>query len=183
MNDIFLLFLEKICEAIYFSLFMIYGKNLKEKKLLFIGIMIFEYLLLKHFIKFNVYFQLVYTFMSFINLKVLYKEKAQVTDIFLFAAASLILVLISISCYGIIYFTIKNYIVALIINRILLFAFLYFSKNKIKKVYKKFCSLWNRHNNPKKIRSLTLRNMSIIAFNLAFWLMNFLIIFFLTYLK
>lgn len=172
MNNIILLFLEKICEAIYFSLFLIYGKNLKEKRLLFIAIMIFEYLALKYFIKFNVLFQLSYTFMTYLTLKVLYKEKAQITDIFLFALASLFLILISIISYAIIYFTIQKYIVALILNRILIFTLILLIKNKSNLFYQNFYKLWNRHNTPNKVKSLTLRNISIIIFNLMFWLIN-----------
>ena len=164
--------LVQIPEPVYFSLFLIIGKNIKEKRLLLTGIMIVQYLLLMHIFPYNIWFQLIYTFMSFVNLKVLYKEKAQVTDIFLFATASLILVMVSIFCYMIIYATIKNYVIALIINRILMFVVLYFSRNKIKTTYKSFCSLWNRHNNPKKMRSLTLRNSSIIIFNSTFAIIN-----------
>ena len=173
MNEIILLLLEKVCEAVYFSLFLIIGKNIKNKRLLLICIMIFEYLALKHFIHFNVWFQLVYTFMSFVNLKVLYREKAQVTDIFLFMVASIILIITSALCYGLIYITIHKYIYVLLINRPLVFLILYFGRNTIKNKYYSFCKLWNRHNNPNKIRSLTLRNISIIIFNLMFWLINF----------
>lgn len=172
MNNICLLLLEKVCEAIYFSLFLIYGKKLKEKRLLLIAIMIIEYLLFKKFINFNVLFQLCYTFMSFINLKVLYKEKAQITDIFLFGAASIILIIISVLSYAIIYFTIRQYIVALILNRIMIFSIVYFGRNKINVIYQKFYKLWNRHNKPNKVKSLTLRNISVIIFNLMFWIIN-----------
>ena len=157
-----MVFLEKVCEAIYFSLFLIYGKNLKEKRLLFIGIMIFEYLALKYFIKFNVLFQLSYTFMTYLALKVLYKEKAQITDIFLFMSASIILIIVSAISYIIVQHTISIYLVALILSRLLLFLTLFVIKNKINNYYKKFYSLWNKHRNPNKIRSLTLRNISII---------------------
>lgn len=162
----------KFLEPIYFSLFLIAGKDLKEKRLLFTIIMIFEYVMLKQFIKFDVVFQFIYTFMSFINLKVLYKEKAQITDIFLFAAASIILIAISAFTYLTCIFTYKNYYVSIIINRIMIFGFVYFCKNNIRKVYKKFYKYWNRHNNPKAIKSLTLRNISIISFNLMFWIIN-----------
>lgn len=172
MENIALIFLEKICEALYFSIFLIIGKNIKEKRLLLVGIMIFEYLMLKHFIQFNVWFQLIYTFMSFVNLKVLYKEKAQITDIFLFAVASIILIITSALCYALVYFTIHQYIWVLLINRPLLFVIIYLNRKSIMKKYKEFCSLWNRHNNPNKIRSLTLRNISIITFNFMFWLIN-----------
>ena len=134
--------------------------------------MVFEYLMLTNFIEFNVWFHLIYTFLSFVNLKVLYKEKAQITDIFLFTAASLILIATSALCYGIIYITIHEYIWVLFINRPLIFGILYFGKHKIRALYKKFCSLWNRHNIPNQIKSLTLRNISIIILNLMFWLIN-----------
>lgn len=172
MEELILVFLEKIVEAIYFAMFLLIGKNIKNKKLLFIGIMVFEYLMLKHFINFSVYFQLAYTFMAYVTLKVLYKEKAQITDIFLFTAASLLLIAISVASYGIVYFTVRNYFVALILNRNLLLLTLYLARNIISNKYKKFCSLWNRHNIPSKIKSLTLRNISIITFNLMFWLIN-----------
>ena len=172
MEELILIFLEKIVEAIYFAMFLIIGKNIKNKKLLFIGIMVFEYLALKHFISFSVYFQLAYTFMAYVTLKVLYKEKAQITDIFLFMAASLLLIAISAASYGIVYFTVRNYFVALILNRILLFLTLYLGRNVVKSKYKGFCSLWNRHNIPNTIKSLTVRNLSVIIFNLMFWLIN-----------
>lgn len=183
MKENLLFALAQLPEPVYFSLFLIIGKNIKEKRLLLISVMTIQYLLLVRIFPYNVWFQLIYTFMSFVNLKVLYKEKAQVTDIFLFSVSSIILILISAFCYGIIYVTVKNYVLALIMNRMLMFAILYFSRNKIKNIYKKFCSLWNRHNNLNKIRSLTLRNISIITFNLMFWFINLGMIFFLTYLK
>ena len=183
MKEFLLFALAQLPEPVYFSLFLIIGKNIKEKRLLLISVMTIQYLLLVRIFPYNVWFQLIYTFMSFVNLKVLYKEKAQVTDIFLFSVSSIILILISAFCYGIIYVTVKNYVLALIMNRMLMFAILYFSRNKIKNIYKKFCSLWNKHNNLNKIRSLTLRNISIITFNLMFWFINLGMIFFLTYLK
>ena len=173
MNEIILLLLEKVCEAVYFSLFLIIGKNIKNKRLLLICIMIFEYLALKHFIHFNVWFQLAYTFMSFVNLKVLYREKAQVTDIFLFMVASVILILLSVFTYMTALYTYKDYFISLVLNRLLLFGIILIFKNFIREKYKSFCSLWNRHNKPNKIRSLTLRNISIIVFNLMFCFINF----------
>lgn len=163
----------KLLEPIYFSLFLIYGKNLKQKRILFTCIMIFEYIMLTELIYYNVVFQVAYTFMTFLTLKVLYKSKAQITDIFLFGVASIILISISLISYLSILFTIKNYYIAMILNRILLFSFIFIFKNKINYLYKRFYKYWNRHNNSKVIKSLTLRNISIIMFNLMFWVINF----------
>lgn len=167
-----LLFLEKICEAIYFSLFLIYGKNIKEKRILLTAIMILEYLALKYFISFNVWFQLSYTFLVYITLKVLYKDKAQITDIFLFASASTILIFISFLCGLILFYNIDIYLYVLIFNRILLFLLLLIFKNKISKIYNKIISFWNRKNKSTKISSLTVRNISIVIFNLMFYIIN-----------
>ena len=171
LQNIILLFLEKICEAIYFSLFLIYGKNLKEKRLLFIGIMIFEYVLLTSVLQYTTWIHIIYITLTYINLKVLYKEKAQITDIFLFATASIFLILISF-CSGLLHILKMKYFYALIINRIILFSFLFFIKNKINLIYKNYYLKWNRKDNMTKIRSLTLRNISVIIFNLMFYVIN-----------
>lgn len=171
-DSLFKTLLQLLPEAIYFSLFLIIGKNIKKKRTLFIAIMIFEYFALKYFIKLNIWFQIIYTFMSYVNLKVLYKEKAQITDIFLFAIVSIILIIVSILCGSLqIFFQVK-YIILLILNRIILFLVLFLIKDKIRKVYSKYCSYWNRRTDKIKIRSLTLRNISIIVFNLMFYIIN-----------
>lgn len=141
----------KLLEPLYFSLFLIIGKDLKKKRLLFTLIMIFEYIMLKHYIKFNVAFQFIYTFMTFLILKVIYKEKAQITDIFLFGAASIILIIICMFTYLTALVTYKNYFISLIINRVLIFTFLYVFRKQIRNCYIKFYSLWNRRHKTKKI--------------------------------
>lgn len=164
--------LGRFIEPIYFALFMIIGKDLKNKRLLLTCIMMFQYLMLTSIIKFDVLFHFLYTFMVFIDLKVLYREKAQITDIFLFGAASIILIGTSTFTFITASLTYNNYIISMIINRLIIFLTIYFGRNKIRGLYKRFYSLWNRHNNPKVIPSLTLRNISIISFNLMFWIIN-----------
>ena len=183
MNIILKTIVIRVLEAIYFSLFLILGKKLKSKRILFTIIMIFEYIMLTNLIKFNVLFQFLYTFMSYINLKVLYREKTQITDIFLFVYASIVLILISMFSYFIVYFTVNNYTVALILNRILMFSYLIFNRDKLSCRYKKFYSTWNRHNDPNKIKSLTLRNVSVIITNLMFVVINVGMIVLVNYLK
>lgn len=183
MENLILIILEKVLEAVYFALFLIYGKKLEKKRLLFIILMVAEYLLLTSFIYYNVMFQLLYIFLSYVILKVLYGEKAQITDIFLMAVASIVLIAFSAFTYLTALFTYKNYFISLIINRILIFSFIFNCRNKINNLYKSFYKLWNRHDNPKQIKSLTLRNISVIAFNFMFVFINAGMIFFIKYLK
>lgn len=170
--------LGQIPEAIYFALFMIFVKQLKEKRFLFIVLMIIEYLLLKTFIKYNMWFQISYTFMSFLILKLLYKEKAQITDIFTFTISSIILILISFVSYFIIWQTIGNYLIAAIINRLFLIIFLLITHKKLYNIQKLYKKLWNRQDNKKyKVKSTTFRAINVVVFNLLFFIINLGIIF------
>lgn len=174
------LLLGQIPEAIFFALFMIYAKNLKEKRVLFILLMIAEYLLLKSFIKYNIWFQISYTFITYLLLKLLYKDKAQITDIFTFTIGSFVVVICSLFSYLIILYTIQNFMISNILHKILLFSFiLLFSKklNKIQKMYKTF---WNRNDKiKKKMKSTTFRALNLFLFNILFYIINTILVFFI----
>ena len=167
------LLLGQIPEAIFFALFMIYAKGLKEKRILFIILMILEYLLLKSFIKYNIWFQISYTFITYLILKLLYKDKAQITDIFTFTIANIILMILSAFSFFIMYFTYKNIILANIICKTLLLIFIILTRNKlinITKLYKKF---WNRNDSiKKKMKTTTFRAINIVTFNIIFYIIN-----------
>ena len=140
--------------------------------------------MLKQFISYNVLFQFVYTFMTYVILKVLYKDKAMITDIFVFMVASLILIAVSFISYMVVLVTIKNFYVAAVLNRIILAIILVVFKDKLSYFYKNYKLFWNRRKDvPVKIRSLTLRNISIILFNLMFYIINIGLIYFLTNFK
>jgi len=163
------LLLGQIPEAIYFALFMIFTKDLKQKRILFIILMVLEYLLFKHFIHFSMYFQIAYTFFTYIILKILYKEKAQITDIFTFTIGSVFLIITSAICYLVCK---PNTELATVINRIVIFLTLFilnYRLNKIQVMYKK---IWNKDKNKTKIKSTTFRSINIIIFNIIFYIIN-----------
>ena len=167
------LLLGQIPEAIYFALFMIFTKELKSKRFLYIVLMIAEYLLLKHFIEFSIWFQIAYTIIQFIMLKILYKEKAQITDIFTFTIASIILILSCGILYFIVWKTINNYIVYVVLNRIFLILFLVLFRNKLHKIQDLYKLLWNRNDKKKtKMKSTTFRALNIVVFNVIFYIIN-----------
>lgn len=170
--------LGQIPEAVYFALFMILTKKLKSKRILYIVLMIIEYLLLKSFIKYNVWFQIAYTIIQFIILKVLYKEKAQITDIFTFTIASIILIVSCVTLYFIVWATINNYIVYVILNRIVLLLFLLLFRNKLSKIQNMYKRLWNRNDKVKtRMKSTTFRAFNIVIFNVMFYIINLGMIF------
>lgn len=165
--------LGRVAEALYFSIFLILAKRLKTKRIIFMLLMCFEYLLLYQLFPYDVKFQISYTIMTFFILKLLYKEKAQITDIFTFGIASIFLIITSaiFSIPKILYNV--DYAICVLCNRIFIFSCLYFFRNKlliIQKIYKK---IWNRKNSTSKIiKSTTFRSINIIVFNLMFYIIN-----------
>ena len=171
--------LGQVPEAIYFALFMIFTKRLDKKHGLFITLMVIEYILL--FIPaLSIWSHILYFMMSYIILKLLYKEKSQITDIFTLGIASLVLMSISVMWYGIIYFTIKNIIICNILAKLCLFVFLLIFKNKLPKIQNIYKRLWNRNDKlPKRIKSTTFRCINVILFNVMFYLINSFILYFI----
>ena len=167
------LLLGQIPEAIYFALFMIFTKELKTKRILYTIFMVLEYLLLKFFIEYNIWFQVAYTIIQFLILKLLYKEKAQITDIFTFTIASAVLILISFISYSVVWFTLNNYYIAVILCRVLLFVFLIMFYKKLYKIQKLYKILWNRNDKKKtKMKSATFRAVNVVVFNVIFYIIN-----------
>lgn len=162
--------LGQVPEAIFFAMFMILTKSFKERKCIFISLMIVEYLALKSLLTFNVWFQVAYTVMTYLTLKVVYKDKAQITDIFTFGIASIVLVLSSMITFLI--FRPSMLLVA-ITNRILLFVILYFLRNKLPNIQKVYNKYWNRNDViKKKMKSTTFRALNLVVFDTLFYVIN-----------
>lgn len=165
--------LGQIPEAIYFALFMIFTKQLKEKRILYITLMVIEYLLLKYFIEYNIWFQIAYTIIQYILLKILYKEKAQITDIFTFTIASGILILFCMILYFLIWHTANDYLLYVILNRVCLIGFLIIFHNKLHKIQDLYKLLWNRNDKREtKMKSTTFRALNVVIFNTIFYIIN-----------
>ena len=165
--------LGQIPEALYFSLFMIFTKQLKEKRIAFVLLMILEYILLLQAIPYSLYSYIGYFITTYLTLKVLYKEKSQITDVFILAIASLLLILIDIPIYFIISAITTNYIIFVIFEKLAMFLVLILLKNKLPKLQTIYKKLWNRNDSrKKKIKSTTFRSLNIVLFNISFYILN-----------
>lgn len=174
--DILKILLGQIPEAIYFALFMILVKQLKTKRLLYTVLMSIEYALLFYTFPNNIWARVLYFVCTYIVLKLLYKEKSQITDIFTMGIASLYITIIG----AVTYFAFYNmgYIVALIINRVCLFLPLYLLRNKLPNIQKMYKKFWNRNDKiPKRMKSTTFRCVNLVVFNITFYLLNAIIIY------
>lgn len=168
--NLYELFLGQVPEAIYFALFLILTKNLKNKRLLFVIIMTIEYVLSMNIEMFSTWSHVIYTILVFITLKVLYKEKAQITDVFTFGISSLVLILASAISFAIF---MPNTILVIVVSRALLFIFLLLFNKKLPKIQSLYKKLWNRNDKVKtKIKSTTFRSLNVVIFNLMFYVIN-----------
>lgn len=170
MNTLEIL-LGQVPEALYFAIFMILTKRLTTKRLLFTSLMIIEYILLFSIIRYSTWSHVFYFGISYLLLKILYKEKCQITDIFTLGIASVSMMIINIVSYGL--FCNINYLTALIVDRLLMFILLFCIRKhlyKIQNMYKKF---WNRNDKvPKLMKSATFRCINLVVFNIMFYIIN-----------
>ena len=91
--------LGQVPEAVYFAVFMILVKGLKTRRFTFIISMIIEYLLVLNVLPYSIWSYVLYFILSFLLLKILYKDKSNVTDIFTMGIASISLVITSALSY------------------------------------------------------------------------------------
>jgi hypothetical protein len=170
--------LGRVAEAIYFTLFFIFTKRLNKNRIVFMLLMIFEYLLLYECFPYYVRFQLSYTIMVFVILKILYNKQAQITDIFTFGIASIFLMITSIIFSLPKIFFNLNFTICVLLNRIFIFSSLFVFRNKLNNIQKLYKKLWNRNNKVKnKIKSTTFRSINLVLFNIMFYVINLCMIY------
>lgn len=178
--NLFELIFGQIPEALYFALFIIEVKQLKEKRFIFTILMILEYILLLNIFPYSIWFHILYFITYYLIMKLLYKDKCQIIDIFTLGIASLILIIFCIIPYFIVHFTINDFKIYVILNRILLFSFLFIFRHKLSKIQNIYKNLWNRNDKiKKKMKSTTFRALNLVIFNFMFYLINLGMIFML----
>lgn len=172
-----------IPEVLYFTLFITYTKNIKEKRIklfLLIGIAYFLCILIQQL---QILFYLVLIFAIYLSLKILYKRKTQIIDIFIISVAYFWVIILSFFLIFLVKKDLSNYMIIYFIERFLLFTPFVF-KNKFNIIYKKYCSLWNRNDKEKRpIKSITLRNISLILLNSFIFFINIAIINIINFIK
>lgn len=167
------LLLGQLPEAVYFALFMIYTKQLKTKRILFVVISTIEYTILLYALPFNVWSHILYFFLMYLLLKILYKDMSQITDVFTLGVASICLILSNVIIYYTSYKLINNYVVCAILDKVLLFAVLYILRNRLPKIQNIYKYFWNRNDKVKKImKSTTFRCINLVLFNFMFYFIN-----------
>lgn len=163
-------------EVLYFTLFLIYVKNIKEKKIKLFILISIAYFVCALIYNYKTLYYIGFIVSIYIILKILYKEKTQIIDIFIISIPMSFIFVISFICYLFVKNDLSNYYLLYIIDRIVLYSTLIF-KNKLNLAYKKYCKLWNRNDKMKRpLKSITLRNISLMSINFIIFFMNLYIL-------
>ena len=165
-------------EVLYFTLFLVYTKKLKTKRTLLFFLMSIAYFCCLLIKKYRIVYYVLFVALVYIILKILYGKKTQLTDIFAFSVSTIYLAFLSCVMWPFINNN-RNYVLyysLYIFNRILMFLPFIF-KDKFNIIYKRYYSLWNRNDKIKRpIKSITLRNISLIIINISIFLGNILLL-------
>lgn len=172
-----------IPEVLYFTMFLICTKNIKEKKIrlfLFMSIIYFTCMLVQQY---QIIYYVLFIGLVYLLLKILYKDKTQIIDVFIISLSSLYLTILASLSLMLFTDDLSNYYFLYVVSRILLFLPFIF-KNKFNQLYKKYCTLWNRNDKVKRpIKSITLRNISVISLNSLIVILNLAIIEIINFIK
>ena len=161
-----------IPDILYFTLFFIYTKRLSNNKIKLFLLLSLAYFICILIQQWQIIYYIVVMVLFYIVLKLLYKKKVQIIDMFIISISCFWITFVSFICMLFVKNDMSNYVFISIIARIILFLPFIF-RNKFNLIYKKYCKYWNRNDKQKKpIKSITLRNISVIALNIIILFMN-----------
>lgn len=164
-----------ILQSIYLSYFMINVKSINNKRILFIILVFFDFISLKYLCKLNytINFDIFLGIFLYLILKVLYKDKARITDFITYIISTLLLGICSI--ITILILNINMY--SLFIGNIIPIIITYLIRHKLPNIDKFYNKFWNRHNNSKMLKSVTIRGFSSVLTILTFLLAHIWLIY------
>lgn len=171
MNALINLLFGNLFEALFICVMFYKIKGLKSKKLLLFVATLITYSVSGIIISFsynNQYlFYILFDVILYLFTKLIYKNKIQIIDLFIIYYIEMI---INFSCLILMLLIGYNYIF-FILNRLLLIIIMLFS-GKLNRFYNFYYYNWNRHSD-NKIKSVTIRNLTIISCNLMLYIINY----------
>lgn len=158
INFILSLIFGMIPEVLYFTLFLKFTKNIDKHIVKLFVLLAIGYVALIMICRYEFLFYIMYIIYSYLVLKVLYKS--EIIDIFVYSIAFSYLMIVGYTFKLLLF---NNYVLYYLVVRVFMFLPFIF-KNKFNQLYILYRKLWNiRKGN--KIKSLTIRNSSLIFVN------------------
>lgn len=155
-----------IPESLFFSIFIIGAKKIKERRACFCILSIGIFVLLGMLLAYNLWLYVILTVALYALMKLLYKD-TEFIDLFLLTIPYLIIAFAGYFCYGIASYIPPEYnpnTISLILNRFFIFIILSALYPHLNKWYNSYKKIWNVHAD-NKIKSITVRNISILICN------------------
>lgn len=152
-------------EVLYFTLSICFIKDIKKQRLKLFSLLVIGYIVLIMVCRFQLLFYLGYIVYVYIVLKKLYKSK--IIDLFIVSVVSAYLTLVSFISFKLI----DTYMLAYLINRLMLFIPIFVLNYKLNDFYNVYYRLWDRHEG-NKIKSITIRNISLVFVNILIVIFN-----------
>lgn len=156
-------------EVAFLTMGMCYAKGITKRKFLFYVLLLVSGAICSLIYRWQLWYYIAYIASVYFIMWKLYKS--HISDLFVFLV---FFSWIAITSYvGFMLF--DNMVLIYITQRILMFSIFAF-RGKFNKWYKLYRELWNRRDDG-RIKSLTLRNISLISLNVFIAFMNFFLIF------
>jgi len=152
-------------EVLYFTLSVCFIKDIKKQRLKLFSLLVIGYIVLIMVCRFQLLFYLGYIVYVYIVLKKLYESK--IIDLFIVSIVSAYLTLVSFISFKLI----DTYMLAYLINRLMLFIPIFILNYKLNDFYNVYYRLWDRHDG-NKVKSITIRNISLVFINMLIVIFN-----------
>lgn len=158
-------------EVLFYTFFLIHIKELKTKRTIFLIAIFISYSIFCYGIPYKTESYIGLTLSIFACLYFFYPKKTQLMDIFLVFIAIIYIMFTQFVSFLPFGNRQEFYYIAYGISRVLLFLPFIFYK-QFPKIYRLYCSGWNRKENKNKhVKSLTLRTISVIFLNVCIFAM------------
>jgi len=158
-------------ESLFFTLFISTCKGLKNRRLqVFVSVFILT-CIVTWFVAFNIYYHIIIVACVYGIMFIFWKS--HFIDIFLFSLALITLLICDVFCMAIAlglhnlgFSDYVSYLIALILNRALIFVILFMLRRPLRKLTKAYYNVWDRKDGS-RIKSITVRNISVIILNVT----------------
>lgn len=164
-------------EILYYYLYLIIVLNIKEKRTKLFLYITFSYIICITIPNYNIIFYVIFLVLIYIWLKTLYRNRIKIPDFFIIFISMLYMTLTYTISYLISNGEYAKYDIAMFISKILLFLPFIFYK-KLNNLYNKYKLFWDKPNKEekRKLKSITLRNISLISLFITIFIIYMLVI-------
>lgn len=167
LNFMISVILGVIPDVIFLTFFITQIKTKKEKRGITFVLILFAYIVCFTIKRYDLLYYAFSIGIIYIILKGIYKDDIELIDIIIITVAEVHILTSSYISFKIFGNNLEYYYLALVLDKILIFLPLLFSK-KTNKIYKRYRELWDRNLiENRNLKSITIRNFSIISLCLA----------------